>query len=224
MALASLAALALLGGCASKSPPDWQVNAKTSLERATMAYLSGNHAVEAVEFARARADLARSGKPEVVVRAELVRCATRVASLVFEPCTGYTALAADAAPADQAYARYLAGETTAEDAALLPPQHRDVVSGKASAATLASLPDPLSTLVAAGVMMRRGGVAPPIAQVATESASSQGWTRPLLAWLKVQQQQAEAAGDAGAVARLQRRMDVLMSPAARGAADEPKAK
>ena len=59
--------------------------------------------------ARARAEVARTGQVALVARLELLRCATRVASLVVEPCAGFDALAQDAAPADQAYARYLSG-------------------------------------------------------------------------------------------------------------------
>ena len=49
---------------------------------------------------------------------------TRVAALVFEPCAGFQALAQDAAPTEQAYARYLAGQALVADAALLPEAQR----------------------------------------------------------------------------------------------------
>jgi hypothetical protein len=44
-----------------------------------------------------------------------------------------------------------------------------------------------------------------------DTASARGWRRPLLAWLKVQQQRAQAAGDAEAAASLQRRIDLVLS-------------
>jgi hypothetical protein len=43
---------------------------------------------------------------------------------------------------------------------------------------------------------------------AVETASSQGWRRPLLAWLGVQALRAEQAGDTDEAKRLRRRMDV----------------
>ena len=123
-------ALGLLGACASKPPPpDWQMNAKSALERATAAYLSGNTALEDLEFIRARADLARTGRPALVARAELLRCATRVAALVFEPCQGFAALALDAEEGDLAYARYLAGEARPGDLPLLPASQQAAASG-----------------------------------------------------------------------------------------------
>ena len=41
-------------------------------------------------------------------RAELLRCAVQVASLVFEPCPGFEPLRQDAPAAERAYAAYLA--------------------------------------------------------------------------------------------------------------------
>jgi hypothetical protein len=207
-------ATAWLAGCASKPPPpDWQMNAKASLERATAAYLSGNSALEALEFTRARADLARTGQPALVARAELLRCATRVASAVLEACSGFAALAADATPADQAYARYLSGRAEPGDTALLPDTQRAAAAGTASATSLAALPDPLSTLVAAGVLLQRGRLDPAVLAVAVDTASAQGWRRPLLAWLGLQLKAAESAGQLAEAERLRRRIALVQDPA-----------
>ncbi|MDQ7742747.1 hypothetical protein [Hydrogenophaga pseudoflava] len=199
---------ALLAACSSTPPPpDWQMNAKSSAERAAEAWLSGNSKVEEVEFLRARGEVARTAQPALLARLELMRCASRVAALVFEPCTGYEALAPDAAPAEQAYARYLTGQATAADAALLPPAHRALVG--ATPASLGGIEDPLSRLIAAGVLLRRGVASPAVVADAVETASQRGWRRPLLAWLGVQLRQAQAAGAADEVARIQRRIQLL---------------
>lgn len=214
-ALPALLALALLAACSSRPPPPgWQMDARSALERASAAWLEGRTAVEAAEFARARAELARTGRPALVARAELLRCATRVASLVFEGCPGFDALAQDADPADQAYARYLAGAAQPADAALLPEPQRAAAAaagGAPVAALVASVADPLSALVAAGVAVRRGDASAATAEAAVERASAQGWRRPLLAWLRWQQQAAQAAGDTATAERLQRRIDLAGS-------------
>jgi hypothetical protein len=200
--------VALLAACGSTPPPpDWQMNAKGSAERAAEAWLSGNAKVEEVEFQRARGEVARTAQPALMARLELTRCATRVAALVFEPCAGYDAVAGDAAPAEKAYARYLAGKATAEDAALLPAPHRSLVG--ATSADLKGIQDPLSRLIAAGVLLQRGAASPEVVAVAVDSASQRGWRRPLLAWLGVQLKLVQTAGDAAEVARIQRRMDLL---------------
>lgn len=197
----------LLAACAGTTPPpDWQLNAQGALERAQEAYLSGNSRIEAVEFARARAQIARTGRADLLARAELVRCATRVASLVLDHCQGFDDLAQDAAAPEQVYARYLAGRASPRDAALLPPQHRALTSLDAGGQALAAIEDPLSRLVAAGVLMRTGRADPKTITLAIDAASAQGWRRPLLAWLGVQAQRAEQVGDSDELARIRRRM------------------
>ncbi len=207
----SAAAVFALMGCGSTPPaPDWQMNAKASAERANQAWLTGDQQVEAAEFARARREVASTGRIDLAARVELLRCAGRVAALVVEPCAGFDALAADAAPAEQAYARYLAGRSTATDAALLPEVHRSLAAGSAAPdAALAAIADPLSRLVAAGALFQRSQATPGVIAQAVGTASAQGWRRPLLAWLKVQQARAQAAGAADEVARIQRRLDLI---------------
>ena len=76
----------LLAACGSTpKPPDWQLEAKGSMERSVAAYLEGNARIDAAELARARSQLSRTGRADLVGTAELLHCATRVASLVFEP-------------------------------------------------------------------------------------------------------------------------------------------
>jgi len=210
-----LLACALLGACANQPPvPGWQLNAKDSSERATQAWLSGDSRVEAVEFERARRELASTGRADLLARLELLRCAIRVAALDLGPCTGFDALAADAAAAEQAYARYLRGQAQASDVALLPPLHQALamataVDAAALAAMVAALDDPLSRLVAAGVLLQRGLASPAVMHLAVDTASAQGWRRPLLAWLRVQLQAAQASGAAQDVQRLQRRISLV---------------
>jgi hypothetical protein len=212
-----LATLALLlTACAGTAPPpDWQLNAKGAMERALQAYLQGNSRVEAVEFARARAELARTGQADVLARAELTRCAARVASLVFEPCAGFDALAQDASAAERAYANYLAGKVTPQDVALLPEQHRAVATASAPATAVAGIADPLARLIAAGVLMQSARAEPAVMALSADTASAQGWSRPLLAWLNVQVMRAEAAGQADEVARLRRRIGLVVGTATR---------
>lgn len=214
--LAGLAALLLLSACGSQPPaPDWQMNARGALDRATAAYLTGNARVEAQEFARARSEAARTGQPGLVARVELTRCAARVASLVFEPCTGFEPLREDAPAPERAYADYLAGQLAAPDAVLLPATQRAAAAAAAGAdaQALQAIADPLSRLVAAGVLLRQGRASPEVLALAAQTASAQGWRRPLAAWLQVQAARAEQAGDAQEAARLRRRITLALEGA-----------
>jgi hypothetical protein len=204
-------ALALvLAACAKPQPPDWQVDAHGALERYEQAFLAGESRAADAEFARARGDLAATGRASLVARAELTRCGVQVASLVFEPCAGFEPLRADAGLAERAYADYLQGAPA--DAALLPPQHRAAAGGKATVAALAQIADPLSRLVAAGVVLRAGQADPQVLQLAVDTASAQGWRRPLLAWLGAQLKLAEQRGPGADAQRLRRRIALVGGP------------
>lgn len=217
--------MAALAGCASGPvPPDWQMNAQGAAERAVAAYLEGNTRAEALEFDRMRREIARTGQPERLARAELVRCATRVASLEVGPCSAFEALRSDAAPPERAYADYLAARVQMQDVALLPPQHQAAARASAGeVATLAAMADPLARLVAAGVWFQSGRANPAVVRLAVETASSQGWSRPLLAWLQVQARHAEAVGDAEEAARVRRRIAIVLQPGASGMGTAPAA-
>ncbi|MGX9773715.1 hypothetical protein ACWYXN_09440 [Janthinobacterium aestuarii] len=214
----SVLALAALAACSSGPPvPDWKMNAQSSVERFQAAYLSGNALVEQTEFRRARSQVAGTGKLDLVARIELLRCAARVASLAFEDCAGFEALQADATDADRAYAAYLAGKAQAADAALLPEAQRAAASASsdtAAASAVAAIKEPLSQLVAAGVLLRSGRATPELLDTAVATASDQGWRRPLLAWLGVQRLRAEQAGDTQAAQRIARRMAIVEQPLA----------
>jgi hypothetical protein len=200
----------LLAGCGTQAPaPSWRAGAADSLQRYSIAYLKGDARTEGVEFDRARSELASTGQPGMVARAELTRCAMQVASLVFEPCQGFERLRRDAPPAERAYADYIAGRATPADVPLVPEQHRAIAGGREDTATLQAIGDPVSRLVAAGVLLRSGRAAPQVVQVAVDTASQQGWRRPLLAWLGVQAQRAERAGHKDEAERIRRRMALV---------------
>jgi len=182
-----LLAIAVLPGCAGGPPPaDWQLNAISAMGSFKQAYLRGDSRTAGIEFDRARAELSSTGNSALVARAELVRCAVRAASLEFDACPGFEKLRADAGAEELAYAEYLAGR-----------------------AERAPAEDALSRLVSSGVRLNGNKITPPEIGVAIDIASAQGWRRPLLAWLGVQEKRAEAAGDRAAADRLRRRIEIV---------------
>ena len=180
--------LALAAGCSGGGPvpPDWQANSHSALNAFQAYYLKGDTRAAALEFDRATAELRSTGRGDLLARAELVRCATRAAALEFDDCPGYEKLRADAGPEEIAYAEYLAGRT-------------ERAVGE----------DALSKLVSLGVKMKSGRITPPEMSSAVDIASAQGWRRPLLAWLGVQEKRAEAVGDRDALERIRRRIALV---------------
>lgn len=211
--LAGVSVALLAAACSSSPPvPDWQSNAKAALERGVAAYLVGDTRVATAEFDLARRELARTGRADQVALAELTRCAVRAASLDVGPCTGFEVIRAHATPAEGAYADYLVNRASATDIAQLPEQHRAIaapgLSGDAAVATLKAIDDPLARLVAASVLFQGGRANPAAIELAVETASAQGWRRPLLAWLGVQLELAEKSGDAAAASALRQRIEL----------------
>jgi hypothetical protein len=183
----SLAVTLLAAGCAGgPQPADWQANAAQALQSFQRHYFAGNTAVAEAEFKSARTELARTGRADLIARAELVRCAVRTASLEFDDCPGFEALRYGARAEEIAYADYLGGR------------------GRHAASD-----DALSRLVASAVSLRTSAINPAGITAAVELASAQGWRRPLLAWLGVQEKRAADAGDSETASRVRRRIDLI---------------
>ena len=206
-------AVLLLTACSSASPPEWQADAKEALDAAVAAYLVGNTRVATVEFGVARRELASTGRVDQVALAELTRCAVHVASLDIGPCAEFEQLRADATAAQRAYADYLSGRVQASETALLPEPYRALaardLSGDAATAALKSIDDPLSRLIATGVLFQGGRANPAAITLAADTASAQGWRRPLLAWLGVQLALAQKTGDQTGAEQLRRRIALV---------------
>ncbi|HEY8070067.1 MAG TPA: hypothetical protein VIF38_14395 [Burkholderiales bacterium] len=182
-----LSFLLLLAACGGgPAPADWQLNAVAAMSAFQQDYLVGDTKTADIEFARLKNEISASGRGDLAARAELVRCAARTASLEFDDCPGFAAWRADAGPEELAYYEFLAGraERAAADA-------------------------PLSRLVSAGVQFKSGKITPEGISAAIDIASAQGWRRPLLAWLGVQEKRAEAAGDGAALEKIRRRIALV---------------
>lgn len=212
---AACLALAVVGCADHPPPPDWLGTAKSAIDDAVHATLLGDSRTEAGALARARGEVARTGQPALAARVELMHCAARTASLDFAPCNGFERWRSDAAPAELAYADYLAGRPlTAESVALLPAAQRSVASASGDAARLdaaQAIDDAQARLIAIAVSFERVEASPAMIQLALDTASDQGWRRPLLAWLQVQVQRAEQAGSHDEAQRLRRRIALVES-------------
>jgi hypothetical protein len=179
--------LLLLAACSSGPPPPaWQASAKYSLDAFQQAYLRGDTRVADAEFARAKSELQSTGRADLLARAELIRCAARAASLEFDDCPAFEKLRADAGAEELAYADFLSGKNERPESE-----------------------DPLSRLISHGVKFHYGKASPENISAAIDISSAQGWRRPLLAWLGVQEKRAEAAGNAAALEAIRRRIALV---------------
>lgn len=222
--LGALGALSLLAACSSTPPPpEWKANAAAALQAYSTAQLSGNTRLAEFEFKQAQSEISRTGRLDLMARAELTRCAAQVASLDWSPCTAVDASAKNAPAEEKAYAHFLAGQWEGLNPDLLPLHYRKLVvqhqglrapgapSGvQPPPSLLQTISDPLARLIAASVLLKRQQLPPSEWAVATETASAQGWRRPLLAWLGMALKGAYAANQTDAATALQARIDVVL--------------
>jgi hypothetical protein len=212
--VSALCAAAMLSACAGPRAPDWQSDAHASLERFKRHYLEGDSRRAERDFAHAQARIAATGRLDLAARAQLLRCAVAVASLDFQACDGFERLRADAADEDRAYAAFLSGDWQGLDVRELPAPYRRVAEARNTDArtdALRRIEDPLSRLIAAGALFRNAELSPWGVQTAVDTASTQGYRRPLLAFLNVQAALAEDAGDAAAVETIRRRIELILN-------------
>jgi len=165
-------------------PPDWQLHAYAAQGSYQAHYLRGDTRAAELEFGRLKQELSATGRPDLIARAELMRCALRTAALEIDDCPAFNR--ADAGAEEASYFEFL--------------------SGKGSRAPEDNA---LSKLVSYGVRFRSGRIAPGDIDAAVNLSSEQGWRRPLLAWLGVQAKRAEAAGDRESLERIRRRIALV---------------
>jgi predicted small lipoprotein YifL len=212
--LVALLALILLAACGSGGPPppDWKTDSADLIERYKKHALLGDNTLAERYFQQAISATGGAGRVADTARLWLVRCATRRAMLIDDRCAEYAELARiEPIPTDYAYYQFLILDWDAMDVSQLPSQHRDLVRASAERRqeTLKRIDDPLARLLDASLLVMRRESDPSTLALATETASSQGWRRPLLTYLKLQEAQAIAQGDAAVQARLVQRIRLV---------------
>jgi hypothetical protein len=175
--------------------------------------------VDGVDAFKRRSEVTVKTKPidevekDLLARLELAACGTRIAALEFTPCDKHVALATEASPADQSYAQFLDGQWRNLDSTRLPAHYTRLVSAKDDAAAnqaAQDIKDPLARLIAAGLLLKQSRATPQTLTTAIDTASERGWQRPLLMWLKIEQQRAQNAGDQKSAHSLQRRIELTL--------------
>lgn len=217
----AMAAVILVAAACSSAPPlpDWQIQARASLEEFRDHYLQGRPAAAERAYARALAAISGTGDLAMRERAVLVRCGVAVAAVAFSECPSSDSAAVRGSE-EKAYAVFLSGEWGSLDRAALAAAYRPVViaaSVEGRNAAMLAIEDPVSRLIAAGVLYRRAEISPKGIDGAIATASAQGMRRPLLAWLGLAEQLAIRRGDDAAAKQLRARINFAES----GGTDKP---
>lgn len=209
----------LLAGCAAAPQiPAWRLDWQQALEQGRLADLQGRERVARLQWIRAREAAAAAADADALVQVALWRCVIRLAAAQPGACPEVGDALPDASPSLQAYAAWLQGaEPPAAQVSEGPFAAPRIVAALGSSASptqvVAALrhePDPLSRLAAGGWLWQAGRLPPEGVALMVETAAQQGWRRPLAAWLAVQQQWAQRAGDTALAERAARRLHWLL--------------
>ncbi|HYP68341.1 MAG TPA: lipoprotein [Thiobacillaceae bacterium] len=209
----------LLAACGSKGPPvpDWKTDSANYIERYKKAYLMGENTLADRQFTQALDATSGAGRIAETARLWLIQCALHKASLETDNCETYANLAqSDSTPADRAYYLFLTGRWDQLDVKFLPSQYAPLLkaaTGDAalSNAALNAIADPLSRLIGASLLLNRKQTDDATLALAAETASDQGWRRPLLVYLKLEETRARERGDTTAQSQLAVRIKLLES-------------
>jgi hypothetical protein len=203
--------LAACGG--GPKVPDWKKDSVNFIEKYKKAELKGEIRRAERYFEQAMDAAGSTGKLGDAARLHLVRCATRQASLNFDPCTGYLQFARHGvSQEDEAYYRFLSNQWDKLDSNMLPSQYRNLLKNSTSpgnVSALQAISDPLSRLVAISLLVARKEVNDAVLNLAAETASEQGWRKPLLVYLKMMENRASLKADKADLERLRDRIRLV---------------
>jgi hypothetical protein len=181
----------LLLGCASRPSPDWLNKSQDQLDNYKKSYLSGSEKIAAKQFQLATNEIKKSGDLDILSRAYLIRMALQVSAL--EEIAEEDYLRVDALQTslkNHAFYSFLKGDINHIDGVLLPKQYRGFfVALKRSNSNellqeVTAIEDPLSQLIAIGIVVRLHKEAEAILERGMAVASKEGWKKPLIAYMK----------------------------------------
>jgi plasmid maintenance system killer protein len=205
-----LVALACLTACSSAPPSkDWSNNSYANQQLAIKYILLGESKKSQAVIAQLRKDLSLTARTDLAAKTELILCATEQAALIMPPCENFEKLKSDAKPSELAYAQFLSGQWNTMTVQLLPEQYQALVQHAQPESQLAGIESPLSRLIAGSVLLQKNQLSANGLELMVNTASSEGWRKPLLAWLSVQLKVFEQNQDESAATLVKRRIQML---------------
>jgi len=186
-----MAALLICACGGAGQVPVWKEKAYSQLDDYKTSFLTGREASTEPHFEKARKEIAAGNDLGLLTIAYLTKYALHTASLEPFDASDFAKLyRLEPHPADMAYCHFLKGNFSAVDAKELPTRYAGVlkaaVARDAAAAgrEIAAIDDPLSRLIACGVWTRYLPADEAIIQIGIDTASANGWRRPLWAYLE----------------------------------------
>lgn len=206
----------LLAGCSSKHIPDWTYAGYNQLEDFKKAYLAGREKIAALHFAKATEEIKKSGDLDVLAQAHLTKYAVQTALLERIDDSVYLKIAAvQSTPENSNYYDFMKGRFDQADTRYLPEQYRNLVDalrrGNKTDITAEGLKinDPLSRLIAVGIIIQYEECDEKLLQNAADTASRNGWKKALLVYLEKLADYYKMKKEAEKEDRVRKRIDLM---------------
>ena len=188
----SIMVVLFICACGSLMPvPDWKDKAGRYLAEYKTSFLAGRELSTEPHFAKATREIVAGNDMRLLAIAYLTKYALHTASLErFDDSEFLKIERLEPDAADMAYCRFLQGNFAAVDVNALPSRYSGVLKAASrsdaalAAHEISAIGDPLSRLVAAGVWVNHMPFDETILQTAIDTASANGWRRPLWAYLE----------------------------------------
>ncbi len=181
----------LLAGCGSKRIPDWTYAGYNQLEDFKKSFLTGDDKIAALHFKKAVEEIKKSGNPDILAKAHLTKYAVQTAVLETIDDDLYLKIAeVQSLQKNSHFYHFLKGKVDQVESQFLPEQYRGIMEtlrkgNKADIpADCAKIEDPLSRLIAIGIVIQSGENGVQLLQTAVDTASANGWKKALLIYLE----------------------------------------
>ncbi len=205
------------GCCGTPKPiPDWLNTSYYKLESYKKSYLMGNEKIAALQFKGLLSEVKKTGDLQVLGTVYLTRLALQTAVLEEMTDKAYRQLdEVSPDPQNRSFYAFLKGETARVDESLLPRQYRGVLRNLRPGSDadpwreIAEMEEPLSQLIAIGVVMRFRPDDEALMMKALDTASRQGWKKAVLVYLKRLQAYYEGKKELSKAQAIGQRLDLI---------------
>lgn len=211
-----LITIVVVCACSQTTVPGWKDKAYSQLESYKINFLTGRESVTEPHFIRAKQEIAASNDLNLLTVVYLTKYALHTASLEsFDDGEFVKLYRLEPNPANMAYFQFLKGNFNAVDLKVLPACYAGITKAAEgrdaafAAHEIAAIDDPLSRLVAAGVWVTYMPYNENILQTAIDTASANGWRRPLWAYLSRLQTYYLERGEKSKAGLIKDRLEVL---------------
>jgi hypothetical protein len=204
-------------GCVGSKPiPNWTYSGFNNLEGFKTNYLTGQEKIAEMYFQKATEEIKKSGKLKLLAMAYLTRYAIEVAVLEEFNDSHYLRIdAADSDPQNRSYYLLLKGKTARLNETDIPKQYRSLLKAiqmgneAAWADETNKINDPVSKLIAIGIITRYYAADEAVLNIAIETASRNGWKKALLVYLEKLRLLYEAKGIHEKARKIQQQIQLI---------------